>query len=284
MVVNKVGYLPIFFKVYSSEKTLANVLSFSDVEDMYPITYVPGESFIVHLPDRNIEFKRRGKLYVALWEEAANILTTVQEAESFYSKAEVKRAKEAHDFIKSSGYPSMDELIHLVEDGNILEMPGISRADIKRAYDIYGLPVEYVRGKLTKKRAGRQRFEPALQGSEKDQVLYSDVMHIDDTHYLITVCDPLNLTIQTPVDKETATVLGLALQGHLQVLRERSFTPKIVHVDPASAFVALRTQFPGVIIDVGGARDFVAKVDAKIRRIKDTYRAVKAGLPWSLPK
>jgi len=48
--------------------------------------------------------------------------------------------------------------------------------------------------------------------------------------------------------------------------------------------VALRTQFPGVIIDVGGARDFVAKVDAKIRRIKDMYRAVKAGLPWSLPK
>ena len=178
----------------------------------------------------------------------------------------------------------MDELIHLVEDGNILEMPAISRADIKRAYEIYGLPVEYVRGKLTKKKITRQRYEPLLQGSEKDLTLYSDVMHIDDTLYLITVCDPLNLTLQTSVDKETAEVLGLALQGHLQVLRERAFIPKIVHVDPASAFMSLRTQFPGVIIDVGGARDFVAKVDAKIRRIKDTYRAVKAGLQYTLAK
>ena len=90
LTVNQMGYLPNFFKVYSSEKTLANVLSFSDVEDLYPITYIPGESFIVHLPDRDVEFKRRGKLYVALWEEVSGALTTVQEAESFYSKAEVQ--------------------------------------------------------------------------------------------------------------------------------------------------------------------------------------------------
>jgi hypothetical protein len=28
----------------------------------------------------------------------------------------------------------------------------------------------------------------------------------------------------------------------------------------------------------------VAKVDAKIRRVKETYRKVKHGLPWSLPQ
>jgi len=39
-----------------------------------------------------------------------------------------------------------------------------------------------------------------------------------------------------------------------------------------------------VAIDVGGANDYVAKVDAKIRRIKETYRNVKLGLPWKLPK
>ena len=281
--VNQTGYLPNFFEVYSSDKTLANVLSFSDVEDKYPITYIPGESFIVHLPDRDIEFKRRGKLYVALWEEITAVMTTVQEAEGVYTKAEVKRAKEAYDLLKNTGYPSVEELIHLIEDGNILELPHISRADIKRAYDLYGMPVEYVRGKMTKKRATRVRFEPALQENEKDQVLWSDVMTIDQNKFLITVCDPLNLTLKTHIERETADVLGLALQGHLQVLRERSFTPRMVHVDPASAFRTIRTQFPGTYIDVGGAKDFVEKVDAKIRRIKDTYRSVKAGLSWSLP-
>jgi hypothetical protein len=43
-------------------------------------------------------------------------------------------------------------------------------------------------------------------------------------------------------------------------------------------------DFPGVELDVGGAGDYVAKVDAKIRRIKETYRKVKHGLPWKWPK
>ncbi len=34
------------------------------------------------------------------------------------------------------------------------------------------------------------------------------------------------------------------------------------------------------MIDVGGAPDFVAKVDAKIREL---CKSVKAGLAWSLP-
>ena len=79
------------------------------------------------------------------------------------------------------------------------------------------MPVEYVRGKMTKQRATQVRFELALQESEKDQILWSDVMTIDQNKFLITVCDPLNLTLQTHVERETADVLGLALQGHLQV-------------------------------------------------------------------
>ena len=149
LTVNKTGYLPDFFQVYASDDTLANVLSFSDVEDKYKITYVPQESFIVHLEDRDIEFKRRGKLFVAKWEQVASMLATVKETEAMYTKAEIERAKKAHELIKNSGYPSVSELIKIVEDGNVLNIPGINRADIKRAYDVYGMPAEYVRGKLT---------------------------------------------------------------------------------------------------------------------------------------
>jgi hypothetical protein len=37
-------------------------------------------------------------------------------------------------------------------------------------------------------------------------------------------------------------------------------------------------------VDIGGAGDYVAKVDARIRRVKEIYRTVKAGLPWMLPR
>ena len=57
----------------------------------------------------------------------------------------------------------------------------------------------------------------------------------------------------------------------------------IVYTDLAKAFRGLVTSFPGVTIDIGGAGDHLAKVDAKIRRIKEVYQSVKHGLAWPLP-
>ncbi len=56
LIVNKTGYLPDFFEVYTSAETKANVLSFAEVEDKYRITYIPKEAFVVHLADRDIAF------------------------------------------------------------------------------------------------------------------------------------------------------------------------------------------------------------------------------------
>jgi hypothetical protein len=108
-------------------------------------------------------------------------------------------------------------------------------------------------------------------------------MHIDGSKFLVTVCEPLQLTLQCKIEQETQQVLGMALQGQLELLCSRGFIPTVVHTDPQSAFRMLTSQFPGVVIDVGGAGDYVSKVDAKIRRIKELYRIVKAGLPWKLP-
>ena len=55
-------------------------------------------------------------------------------------------------------------------------------------------------------------------------------------------------------------------------------------VDPQRSLVALQGKFPGITIDVSGAGDHLPKVDAKIRRVKELYRSVKAGLPYELPK
>ncbi len=96
MKVNKVGDLPNFFKVYASAETKANVLSFADVEDLYDITYVRQQAFVVHIRDRDLVFSRREKLYVAdISDEEHVVQATVRENEALYAKEEVKRAKEA---------------------------------------------------------------------------------------------------------------------------------------------------------------------------------------------
>jgi hypothetical protein len=75
----------------------------------------------------------------------------------------------------------------------------------------------------------------------------------------------------------------MGLQGHLMTLRSRGFEPTVVYADPHSTFRSMQRDFPRVEVDVGGARDYVPKVVAKIRRLKEVYRAVKSGLQWQLP-
>jgi hypothetical protein len=115
--------------------------------------------------------------------------------------------------------------------------------------------------------------------------MHSDVMMMDGKESLLLVCIPLQLNLCMLVKDESEQVLGTGLQGQLQSLRERGFTPKanVVNMDPHSKFVRPHTKYPGVLIDVGGAKDFVPVADAKIRRLKKTYHTVKAGLAWKLP-
>ncbi len=89
--------------------------------------------------------------------------------------------------------------------------------------------------------------------------------------------------LQSHIESESRTSLGMALQGQLGTFRTRGFVPRIVYSDPHSTFRAMTEDFPGVEIDPGGKGDYVPQVDAKIRRKKDTYRKVQKRLPWTLP-
>jgi hypothetical protein len=277
------GYLLDFFSVYPSENTAVNVLSLADVEDVCPITYNPRTSFTVHLSDRDIVFTKRGKHYIADCTDVIQVYTMAVENEQLYTRAKIKNAKEAYDFLKNSGYPSQEEAIHILQDGNIFGLPHFTRQDIQRAYDIYGIPLEYVHGKMTARLVGPTPVDHTAVMKEKLQVMYMDVMHIDGQKFLISVVEPLQLTIQAHIQNETASQLGLGIQGHLGVLRSRGFQPTTIYTDPQAGFRTLLGQFPNVNVDIGGAKDFVSKVDSKIRRIKELYHSVKAGLPWTLP-
>jgi hypothetical protein len=284
MTVSEKGYLPNFFEVFCSLDVKVNVLCFAEVEDLFDVAYKERECFIVRLPDgQEIFFKRKNKMFVAKVEEVATVMTTISEKKLQYSSAEVKSAETAYELLRSAGYPSAAELTNLVGDGNVLDMLALTSSDIVRAYDIFGQAPEYVRGKLTKKKINQINFDAALRSTDA-QNSWSDVMHIDRSSFFVSVAEPMQLVMLNFIKNEEAESLGEALQDQLNLLRERNFQPQIVYVDPASGLMSLRTQFPGVVVDPSGAGDFVPKVDVCIRRLKEMYRAVKAGLPWVLPK
>jgi hypothetical protein len=167
------------------------------------------------------------------------------------------------------------EAVHLIQDGNFTHIPMITAEDAKRAYDLYGVPVGYVREKMTKKKASRALYDNNLVMDERKQILHTDNMHLDGRHLMVTVCEPLQLVLQCSIERETALVLGSNLQNQWELLRSRGFTPVRVHTDPQSAFRSLITKFENVVIDTGGAGNYGPKVDIHIRRIKEMVRGIR---------
>jgi hypothetical protein len=136
---------------------------------------------------------------------------------------------------------------------------------------------------MTKKKVRSQKIDISQKCVTKSQSLYTDVMHIDTKKFLVSATEPLNFTLQSEVENEGKLALGMALQGILAIKRSKSYVPEIMYTDPQSLFRSMTQDFPGVAIDVGGMGDYLAKADAKKRRVKDTYRKVKLGLPLKLP-
>lgn len=157
------GFLKGFFKCQACDTCPANILSMADVEDRYPVTYVQGESITMHMDDRDVQFLRRDKLYIADFsdwivedddrvQEVCTGLTlmTVLERESLYTRKEVRRALEAAEFLQSLGYPTEHEAIKLVCSGNIRNIP-YNVKDVRRFYVIYGAQVPGLRGRTTRR-------------------------------------------------------------------------------------------------------------------------------------
>lgn len=110
-ITSKVGHLAGFFECQAAEGCTANILSMSDVEDKYQITWTPGDSIVVHMDEQDVVFHKRNKMYVtdfSDWiveeEELEQIKTTlslltVEDKEALYTRREVKKALEAGEFL-----------------------------------------------------------------------------------------------------------------------------------------------------------------------------------------
>jgi hypothetical protein len=105
----------------------------------------------------------------------------------------------------------------MLQDSNLTNLPNLTGQDVRRAYDLFGNSSEYVRGRMTRKPVRRAIVDDDLKMDEKKQVLHCDVMHVDGQRFLVTVCEPLQLTVQVAVERESQAILGPALQGQLEL-------------------------------------------------------------------
>ena len=154
---------------------------------------------------------------------------TADEREHLYAKKGVKRALEAKEFIKNAGCPSLKEAVHLAQDGNIIGLPQTA-ADISRYYDIYGPPVEAIRGMTTNKKVSNIIGTGAseLREQHTKQELVMDIMFLAKERFLISIATPLELTIVSVVGSMTRESPGSLIQAQVTLLCSRAFEPYLI--------------------------------------------------------
>ena len=272
----KVGYLKGFFEVICCDTCVGSILSQSAIENLYRITYVQGETYTVYMSQRDLVFYKRGNLYYA---DFSDWIVGEEVNYATLTRKETRLADRAGELVRVAGYPSQAEAEHLVADGNLVNVP----VDVKHVRDYYmmhGEPVASVRGKLTKKKP--DTVAVAAEGIQRTvQELSVDVMEVCQQPFLVSVSEPLNLTIQCHLESEGRISLGRGLQDHLSLLSSRGFKVNKLYGDPQ--FDTLERSFPEITFDVQGAADHLAKVDIKIRRVKEICRSVLSSLPYNLP-
>ena len=287
MRVSKEGELRGFgLTCHSSEDCRTNILCFADVEDKFSITYMPNECFVVHLPDRDVKFVRKDKLYVAdmkEWTTEKICTTTARERERHYTSKEVHEARKAYKFVENAGYPPLEEATRLITGGNVTGIT-FTKQDLQRSYDIYGPHLAAVRGRHTKLKVSSHMEEYSrVFRKEVEQSLHCDVLYIGGQAYLISVAKPLGLSLVSKIASKTATCLGTNLQDHVDMMREKGYVIHEAHVDADSSFKVLKAKIPGVNINIGGAGDHVPVADERIRRLKEIIRSAAASVPWDVP-
>lgn len=244
-----------------------------------------------------LHFRREGKLRVADMSDwirskengtdlklpTSVLVTTVEQNEAKYTQSEVRRAKEAREFVTAAGYISADRAIRDVHDGNIINIP-LTGDDIKRAFDIYGPIAESVRGESVSRQMKFTPVDKTLILARTAQHMFCDVMAVMGQKFMFSIVMPMNLVITSKAHSEKAKELGACVQDAISILQAHRFSVTHVTVDPHASMKCLVGKFPGCKVEVAGPEDHLPPCDTRMRRAKDTLRKIYGSVPWEVPR
>jgi hypothetical protein len=121
--------------------------------------------------------------------------------------------------------------------------------------------------------------------AKQHQIMHSDLMFIDNLPFLVSVLEPLGLTIASPLASRSEAVLTQEMFNHLNVAKSQQFIVSTIWFDGekgvAAATYALQEQ--GYKLDIAGPGQHVPVVERKLRVLKERGRAILHSLPFILP-
>ena len=291
-------------KVYYSDKTTANILSYAVMIDSgNSITYEQASDSFTLKPKDSAEkfiFSRKpvggseGRFYCCNMKdrrtsiERAFIETSNENMQKF-TKREIASARNARQLLGKMGYPTTEQALSIIRSGNNFEA---TAHDFRVADAIWGPDVASLKGKTVKKQTTAADITVGPSIVQIEQVLAIDVMFVEGIPSLVGVATPLDLTLavsltsyDTSKPSRCASVIKRGLAEIISTLASRNFLVKLIMSDGEGGVGSVSKELKqmGIEVDISGAGGHVARIERRIRTIKERVRAHMAyKLPYSL--
>lgn len=291
-----------FGTVFYSGDASANILSFASQVDAGAtirydhlkdcFTLQPKGSLNIYRFGRKTVPGSEGRFYSCDWrtvEAESALVTTVEQNLNAFTKREIERARSAHELMGRMGFPAVDMAMSIVNSGSNFD---ISARDFQIAEAIWRKDMASVKGKATKRATVSADISIKAKIVQKDQVLAIDIMFIDKIAILIGVATPLGLTIAYSLNNlelkkssQSAEHVRKGIAQFLGVLGSQGFKTSVIMSDGEGDVVTLVDELGklGVDVDISGVGGHVARIERKIRVVKERLRAhVSYHLPFTL--
>ena len=156
----------------------------NSIDDTFKVTAPSGKK-MVFLPSSE------GLYYFDTRITGVNLLNTVEENKTYYSKAQVKRAELARATLFKIGLPSVRDFKHLIRYNLINNCP-VTLKDVDLAERIFGPSIANLKGKTTRTRPTPVRQDivsipEALKEPHKDVTLDIDILFVNKIPFLMSV-------------------------------------------------------------------------------------------------
>jgi hypothetical protein len=210
-------------------------------------------------------------------------IATTTNNESKITKGQLIKARLAREFEDTIGMSPRD-LKTMLKEGGITTTPFWTE-DVDQCHRTYGPSVRSLRGKTVSpvQRCVR-KTQTVPRILFKTITLHVDLLFVDELPFLVSISDPIGLSMVTKVGARSTEDLTDALSGQIALYRLNGHAVDCVTTDEEAGILSFEATLASMgirMLKVGkGQHDH--QVERRIRVIKERARAIKSGLPYQL--
>jgi hypothetical protein len=127
-------------------------------------------------------------------------------------------------------FPTSQSLVELIQSGGIMNNVVIVQ-DVRYADAIYGMSLQFLRGKSKKQAPTAARVSLAPRVTQVQQSLAVDIMFIKKLPFLVGVLVPLNLTMCAHLKNRGVECVAVGIRSFINNAKSRNFDIVVLRAD-----------------------------------------------------